>query len=142
MGSWFWSARGLYQYSPDVLISGEQFGLGGLGSVRGTSIERPISGDKGLSASFEITTPEVATGLRLIGFVDAGWLGNNNPAPPKPTSDRLASVGLGLRYGNGPFAFTADYGRIVTGSRVPLALNSSSPQRGDDRFYVNVSVRF
>ena len=134
--------RGQYQYSPDALISGEQFGLGGLSSVRGTAIERPISGDKGVSATLEITTPELMPGLRLLGFVDAGWLGNNNPTPPKPTTDRLASVGLGLRYGNGPYAVTADYGHIVSGSRVPLALNSSSPQRGDDRFYINLSVRF
>jgi hemolysin activation/secretion protein len=141
-GNWIWSARGLYQYSPDALISGEQFGLGGQGSVRGTSIERPVSGDKGLSASFEVTTPELMPGLRLLGFVDAGWLGNNNPAEPKPTTDRLASVGLGLRYGIGAFAVSADYGRIVTGSRVPLSLNSASPQKGDDRFYVNLSVRF
>ena len=35
--TWIWSARGQFQYSPDVLISGEQFGLGGLGSVRGTT---------------------------------------------------------------------------------------------------------
>jgi hemolysin activation/secretion protein len=141
-GNWLWGVRGQYQYSPDTLISGEQFGLGGLGSVRGTAIERPISGDKGLSATFEITTPETLPGLRLLGFVDAGWLGNNNPASPRPGTDRLASVGLGLRYGNGPYAVSADYGYIVSGSRVPLTLNSSSPQRGDDRFYVNVSVRF
>ena len=141
-GNWLWGVRGQYQYSPDALISGEQFGLGGLGSVRGTAIERPISGDRGLSATLEVTTPEMMPGLRVLGFVDAGWLGNNNPAPPRPTTDRLASVGLGLRYGNGPYAVSADYGHIVSGSQVPLSLNSSSPQRGDDRFYVNVSVRF
>ena len=141
-GNWLWSVRGQYQYSPDVLISGEQFGLGGLGSVRGTAIERPISGDKGLSATFEVTTPELRPGLRALGFVDAGWLGNNNPTPPKPTSDRLASAGLGLRYGAGNYALSVDYGRIISGSRVPLTLNSSAPQRGDKRFYVNVSARF
>ena len=80
--------------------------------------------------------------MRLLGFVDAGWLGNNNAAPPKPSSDRLASAGLGLRYGIGAFAVSADYGRILSGSRVPLSINSSSPQRGDDRFYVNFSARF
>jgi hemolysin activation/secretion protein len=141
--TWIWSARTQYQYSPDVLISGEQFGLGGLGSVRGTSIDRPITGDKGVSASLEITSPELATGLRLLGFVDAGWLGNNSPnGANKPSSDRLASVGLGLRYAKEPFAVSLDYGRLVTGSRVPLALNSAAPQRGDDRFYVNLSLRF
>lgn len=140
-GSWIWGVRGQVQYSPDVLISGEQFGLGGQSSVRGTSIERPVSGDKGLSVSLELTTPELMPGLRLLGFVDAGWLGNNNPAPPKPTTDHLASAGLGLRYGSGGYAVSMDYGRIVSGSRVPLTLNSSSPQRGDDRFYINFSVR-
>jgi len=141
--TWIWSARGQYQYSPDVLISGEQFGLGGLGSVRGTSIDRPITGDKGVSASLELTTPELATGLRLLGFLDAGWLANNSPdGASRPSSDRLASVGLGLRFAKEPFAVSLDYGRLVTGSRVTLALNSAAPKRGDDRFYVNLSLRF
>jgi len=141
--TWLWSMRAQYQYSPDVLISGEQFGLGGVGSVRGTSIDRPITGDKGVAASFEITTPELVTGLRLLGFVDAGWLGNNSAnGLGKPSSDRLASAGVGMRYFKEPFALTMDYGRLLNSSRVPLAVNSASPQRGDDRFYVNFSVRF
>ena len=60
----------------------------------------------------------------------------------KPSSDRLASAGLGLRFARGLFSVTADYGRLLTGSKVPLTLNSASPQRGDDKFYVNLSVRF
>jgi hemolysin activation/secretion protein len=141
--SWLFTARGQYQYSPEVLISGEQFGLGGETSVRGTTIERPLSGDFGLSGTLELATPEIAQGLRFLGFFDAGWLGNNDPtSASKPSSDRLASVGLGLRYSNGPFSVTADYGYLLTGSKVPLTLNSSSPQKGDDKFYINLSVRF
>lgn len=141
--TWLWTARGLYQYSPDVLISGEQFGLGGLNSVRGTDIERPVSGDKGLSGSVEVSTPELFPGMRLLGFVDAGWVSNNSPnGTNKPSDDRLASVGLGLRYASGMFAVSADYGRLVLGSRVPLSINTASPQKGDDKFYVNLSVRF
>jgi len=141
-GSWTWGVRGAYQYSPDVLISGEQFGLGGVSSVRGTSIERPISGDKGASVSFELTTPELAPGLRVLGFVDAGWLGNNNASASKPSSDGIASLGLGLRYVRGNFSASADWGRLIDGSRVPLTLNAASPQKGDDKLYVNLSVRF
>lgn len=142
-GSWMWLARANYQYSPDVLISGEQFGLGGIGFVRGTRTDRPITGDKGIAASLEVTTPELRPALRLVGFVDAGWLGNNSPnGANKPSSDRLASVGVGVRYGGDRFGGSLDYGRIVKGSRVPLALNSASPQRGDDRVYVNFSWRF
>ncbi|HSV46537.1 MAG TPA: ShlB/FhaC/HecB family hemolysin secretion/activation protein, partial [Ramlibacter sp.] len=142
-GNWLVGASGQWQYSPDVLIAGEQFGLGGLGSVRGTRIERPISGDKGLSATVEVNTPEVTAGLRLLGFVDAGWLGNNTPnGGAKPASDHLASAGLGLRYSSGPFSLAADYGRVVRGSRMAPAFNSASPQQGDDRFYLNLSLRF
>ena len=141
---WFWSARANWQYSPDVLISGEQFGLGGLGSVRGTDIDRPVTGDSGVSATFEVQTPELVTGLRVLGFVDAGWLWNNDPnGANRLSSDRLASVGVGLRYTLGTsFAVSLDYGRIVMGSRVALAFNSTAPRRGDDRFYVNVQYRF
>jgi len=142
-GNWLWSARSQMQYSPDVLISGEQFGIGGSTSVRGTESERPISGDRGLSASLEVTTPEFLPGLRLAGFVDAGWLGNNSPnGTSKPSSDRLAGLGLGLRYGNGPVSITADYGRLVRGSNVPLTINTGSPQKGDEKLYLNMSVRF
>ena len=141
--TWLWSARAQFQYSPDVLISGEQFGLGGLGSIRGTSVDRPITGDKGASGSVEITTPELATGLRMLGFVDAGWLGNNSPnGANRPSTDRIASVGLGLRFAKEPFAVSLDYGRLVQGSRVALVFNSSAPQRGDDRVYLNLSMRF
>jgi hemolysin activation/secretion protein len=141
--TWLWSLRGNFQYSPDVLISGEQFGLGGLTSVRGTEIERPISADKGLSATLEITTPELIAGLRALGFVDAGYVWNNDPdGLNKPGSDRLASVGLGLRYAMGPFVASLDYGRLVVGSRVPLSVNSAAPQNGEDRWYVNLGMRF
>jgi hemolysin activation/secretion protein len=141
--NWIWSARAQYQYSPDVLISGEQFGLGGLGSVRGTTIDRPVTADKGVAATFEVTTPELATGLRLLGFLDAGWLANNSPnGTTKPGTDRLASVGVGLRYAAEPFALSLDYGRLVRGSRVDPAFNSAAPQKGDERVYVNLSVRF
>jgi hemolysin activation/secretion protein len=142
--SWLWSARAQFQYSPDPLISGEQFGLGGLGSVRGTSIDRPVTGDKGVLGSVELTTPELAAGLRLLGFVDAGWVGNNTGAGlgTKIASDRIASAGVGLRYAHEPFALAIDYGRLLNSSRLPLTVNSAAPQRGDDRFYVNLSVRF
>jgi hemolysin activation/secretion protein len=141
--TWTWTARGQFQYSPDVLISGEQFGLGGLGSVRGTDLDRPITGDKGVSATLEVGTPELMQGLRAHGFLDAGWLGNNSPnGTNKPRTDRLASAGLGLRYAREPFAASLEYGRLVRGSRVPLAFNSAAPRKGDDRVYLNLSLRF
>jgi hemolysin activation/secretion protein len=141
--AWLWTARGAWQYSPDVLIAGEQFGLGGLGSVRGTDVDRPITGDKGISATLEATTPELAPGLRALGFVDAGAVRNNKPdGLANPASDQIASVGLGVRYATGAFSAALDYGVVVNGSRVPLSLNSDAPKKGDDRIYVSLSIRF
>ena len=138
---WLWGIRGQFQYSPDVLISGEQFGLGGSSSIRGTG-ERPLSGDRGLSATLEVTTPDIQPGLRFIGFVDAGWLRNNNPnGSTKPASDQLASVGLGLRYTVGSLGIAAEWGRIVTGSALGTA-NTALPRAGDKKFHVNLTARF
>jgi hemolysin activation/secretion protein len=142
-GNWLLLAHGSWQYSPDVLISGEQFGLGGVGSIRGTDLDRPITGDSGVAGTLEAQTPELAQGLRLLGFVDAGWLSNHKAnGANRVSSDHLASVGLGLRYARDPLAVSLDYGRIVTGSRVDAAFNSAAPKKGDDRFYVNVQLRF
>ncbi len=141
-GGWLWSARGQFQFSPHALIAGEQLGLGGASSVRGTS-ERPVSGDRGLFASVEVSTPELQPGLRLLGFVDAGWLRNHNPnATNKPASDRLASVGLGLRYNHGAFGLTAEWGRIVTGSVLAGPGNPAMPRAGDNKLHINLSARF
>jgi hemolysin activation/secretion protein len=142
-GNWLLLAHGSWQYSPDVLISGEQFGLGGLGSIRGTDIDRPITGDSGLAGTVEVQTPELAQGLRLLGFVDAGWLSNRKAnGQNRPSTDRLASAGVGLRYAKDYVAVAFDYGRIFLGSRVDPVFNSAAPKKGDDRFYVSVQLRF
>ena len=138
---WIWSLRGQFQYSPDALISGEQFGLGGATSIRGTG-ERATAGDSGVSTTFELTTPELHPGLRMVGFVDAGWLHSNNTDlnPNKPSSDQLASAGLGVRYNVGAFGLTAEWGQVVTGATA-LA-GAATPKTGDEKLHVNVTARF
>jgi hemolysin activation/secretion protein len=140
---WLWSTRLQLQYSADALIAGEQFGLGGATSVRGSS-ERAVSGDSGLGASFEVTSPEVVQGLRLVGFWDSGWLRNNNAAAStvKAANDQLASVGLGARYALGTFNLTAEWGRVVTGATEPLTVVTGLPKVGDEKLHVNMTVRF
>jgi hemolysin activation/secretion protein len=141
-GNWLLNVRGGLQHSPKALIAGEQYGLGGMTSVRGTS-ERPISGDSGASVTMEVSAPEIITGMRALGFVDSGWVSNQNPnGGNKPGNDQLRSVGLGLRYGTPRLAVSADYGRVVTGSSVPLSVNSTSPQKGDHKLHVNLIARF
>jgi hemolysin activation/secretion protein len=142
-GAWVLSTRGSWQWSPDVLIAGEAFGLGGLGSVRGTEIDRPITADSGVQGTLEVLTPEWAPGFRLLGFVDAGLLWNNDAnGTSKLSSDRLMSVGVGMRYVKDWFSLSLDYGRIVLGSKVDPAFNSAAPKKGENRFYASAQVRF
>ncbi len=142
-GNWLLSARSNWQYSPHVLLAGEQVGLGGLASVRGTEIERPLSADKGVIASLELTTPELAPGLRGAGFVDGGYVRNNRPNDfNKPASDGLSSLGLGLRWNSGNYTASLDYAKLLDGSKVSRTFNSAAPRRGDERVYVNLAVRF
>ena len=138
---WMWGVRGQFQYSANALIAGEQFGLGGATSVRGTA-ERPLSGDSGALLSAEITSREFSPGLRVLGFVDAGWLSNNNATTSKPQSDAISSAGVGLRYVQPVFSITADYGRVINGSVLPATVNSGVPKVGDDKLHVNLSARF
>jgi hemolysin activation/secretion protein len=139
---WLWSARAQLQYSADALISGEQFGLGGTSSVRGTE-ERPLSGDRGLSLGLEFSTPELQPGLRVVGFIDGGVLSNVvSNGTNKPNSDHLASAGLGLRYVAGKVSATADWGRVFVGSVVPTSVTNMAPQVGNQKMHVNITGRF
>jgi hemolysin activation/secretion protein len=140
---WQWSLRTQWQWSNTALISGEQMGLGGTGSLRGAP-DRSISGDGGVSTSLEFTSPELSKGLRMSSFLDAGWLSNRNADGLRRVAhDHLMSWGLGLRYGHASgISISAEYGRLLTTSKLPLATNSSAPQKGDDKLHLNISVRF
>jgi hemolysin activation/secretion protein len=140
---WLASLRSSAQWSNTALIAGEQLGLGGTGSLRGAP-DRAISGDGGLLSSFELTSPELTKGLRLLGFIDAGWLGNYSAdGQRRVPEDRLISVGVGLRFSHeSGVSISADYGRLIASSKLPLSTNSSAPQKGDDKLHLTVSVRF
>lgn len=138
---WLWSARGALQTSGSALISGEQFGLGGASSIRGAG-ERVLSGDSGAALAMELSTPELTRGLRLLGFVDAGWLSSNNTAgSAKAASDQLASAGVGLRYSLGWLNLSADWGHIVTGAN-PAVTGVIVPKAGDEKLHLNLTARF
>lgn len=140
---WLLGAKSQFQFTSDALIAGEQFGLGGSASVRGTA-ERPISGDSGVFASLELSTPELAAGLRLAGFLDTGVLASNNTGnvTNKASSDGLSSVGLALRYGAGNVGLTAEWGRVVRGATAPLSAPTGLPKQGDEKLHVNLTARF
>lgn len=138
---WIFSARTQFQISPQVLIAGEQFGIGGSNSVRGTS-ERPLAADSGLFLGGEVTSPPIMPGLNLLGFVDAGWLRNRQATDSKPAKDHMASVGLGLRFVRKNITLNMNYGRLVTGSVLPKLEGSQVPSAGDEKLHISLSAEF
>ena len=109
------------QYTPDALVSGEQFGLGGLNSVRGFR-EREISNDYGYRSTVELYTPSFAGALKLensrlraLLFYDLGYV-KRNFALPGEVDTGIASIGAGLRYSwSKHFNARFDYAYILDG---------------------------
>ena len=99
-----WTANG--QYTRDLLVSGEQYGIGGPDSVRGYLL-REVAMDKGGATQAELYTPDFARGiglsdsfrLRALAFYDYGKVTRLEPLPGEPDKQSLSSAGLGVRVG-------------------------------------------
>lgn len=104
--------RGAVQVSSRPLVPLEQFGLGGIDSVRGYRQDLLLT-DSAVSASAEFRVPVLRLSrddvFQLTPFVDFGY-GWNSRGRITPTNT-LASVGLGLRWQVGnKFSAHIDYG--------------------------------
>lgn len=134
-----WQARlvGNAQWAPRALIGQEQIGLAGSGAVRGFH-EREVTRDMGAQVSVEGYTPNLVDGagsLRALAFVDGAY-GRNHLLPGEVQEKRrLASWGLGLRYGFGrDLAARLDVAQV-------LAANGRQ-ERGDWRGHLSVLLSF
>jgi hemolysin activation/secretion protein len=96
-GGWSLVGRLRGQLSRDALISGEQFGLGGVGSVRGLR-DRETAGDSGHTLNLEAHAPQTSWGLTPYLFYDSGERRFRVPVPGLPNSDSAASLGVGARW--------------------------------------------
>lgn len=101
-GNWELQAKASGQYSPDALISGAQFGLGGLHSTRGF-FQRQYTGDSGAEGVLAFYTPNFGrtlglpdTLVRALTFYDNGWAWLQDPQPGDTAYLHIASVGVGL----------------------------------------------
>ena len=92
--NWIVGLRASGQYSSNKLVGSQQFGLGGVDSIRGFN-DRVIAGDKGVMGSLEIMTPELCKYTRAYIFTDMGAISSNTQGVG---SRNLASAGVGLRF--------------------------------------------
>jgi hemolysin activation/secretion protein len=135
--------RADFQIADRPLLSLEQFGVGGLYSVRGYSPYALLT-DNGFFASAEVRLPiarfdRVQGLLQLAPFIDFG-VGWNNPGNPIPTAqpNTLLAIGLGLQWQMGrDFSARLDWG-------IPL-IELKYPQGGtiiQQNIYFTLNYRF
>ncbi len=139
-----WQARLVFaaQLSPDALVPGEQFGVGGQGTVRGFA-ERDITGDRGAVVNAEIYTPNLCAGVRTVAmqcralaFFDAGSVSRHHPQAGDPyTNASISSIGLGWRMAIDRHAtLEMDFGHVID--------SGISKAEGDGRVHVKLAVSY
>jgi hemolysin activation/secretion protein len=91
------------QLSNEPLVSSEQFGLGGVDSVRGY-LEAETLGDYGLTLQSEFRSPDIrkyvrgpVRSWRFHLFADTGVINLRDPTVGQRSTNGLSSVGVGTR---------------------------------------------
>jgi hemolysin activation/secretion protein len=111
-------ARFAAQYTRDELLPAEQFGVGGMDSVRGF-FERQYTGDRGYSGSVELYSPDFGADLlppgnwraRVLAFYDFGRVYRIDPQVFEPEVIGISAVGPGIRIAYGTsVSIRFDYG--------------------------------
>jgi len=129
------------QETKDLLISGEQFGIGGMDSVRGYG-EREILNDRGYRGTLELSTaplnlPLGDTQLRttFVAFHDFGAVFRNQPLAGEHHGERAASFGIGARIAaSQDIQLRTDFARAQT--------DAGSTRAGDVKAHVQLMVMF
>lgn len=136
----FLSARLSGQLSSRSLVVGEQLALGGADSVRGYPLAEFL-GDAGVQASLEVRHalrlsgwPTGLEGVQVSASVDYGRVSTKSPAPGQPSSEDIASLGLGahLALSHG-FGVRAELG---------YTLSERPSSRGRFQPWIEVSRKF
>lgn len=135
--SWLWNIETISQWSSSRLLSSQQFGLGGNGSIRGYE-SFSASGDYGIIFRNELVTPTVqplsnfkfgvASYGRLHGlvFFDYGVVKNHISLADEKSRTVLQSAGLGARFSIGSlFSGRFDYAWPLSGG---LSIHNKSPR--------------
>ncbi|MEE4298487.1 MAG: ShlB/FhaC/HecB family hemolysin secretion/activation protein [Pseudomonadales bacterium] len=133
-GSWLLRTRWAAQLSPEPLIAGEQFGLGGERSVRGFEQRADVS-DSGITAAVELWVPRPTETTNVLLFLDAGVGKRNEVQVGEEEHPNLLGTGIGLRWRPGPaFSASLDWAYVLEGT--------SEANDGDNRLHFNLTALF
>lgn len=126
---WQWRSQWQGQWTPDALVSGEQFGLGGPDSIRGLR-ERSLNDDNGYRLSHELYSPSLCqTGqCRIVFLHDFGHTWRNHALTGEIQRQTIASWGIGWRLQtNKHWSLQADWSR--------LGRHSANSERGHEEIH-------
>ncbi len=128
------------QYSPDTLLSSEEFSVGG-GQFGRAYDSGEITGDQGVSGAIELryggaVSNEYIKSYQLYSYYDIGKVWNDDALVGEQSHESLASSGLGIR-----FNLKYDLSGYVEVNK-PLTRNVSA--EGDDkaRLFFSILKRF
>jgi hemolysin activation/secretion protein len=129
------------QYSTDALIPGEQFGVGGMDSVRGFD-EREVINDRGYRTSIEMQSPDVgkfisSSGMqaRALAFYDLGRVQRNHALPGERDQVSISSAGVGVRFAlPNRGQLRIDYAQVLQGGGVRAD--------GQRKLHANLTILF
>jgi hemolysin activation/secretion protein len=88
--------EGRAQLSNNPLLSSEEFGLGGINTVRGYDPSEVV-GDDGIAGKAELQWNSENRDLQLFGFLDSGTVWNQDATSSATERDSLTSTGGGVR---------------------------------------------
>lgn len=127
------SGRG--QLSSDPLLSSEEFGLGGISSVRGYDPSETV-GDDGIGGKVEVQWNTPSRKTQIFGFLDAGTVWNQDPTNSNDKRNSLTSTGVGVRL-DLPMDFNAE---VIAAQ--PLNRDIQTQGDRDPRFFFNLNKKF
>ncbi|MHA1601082.1 MAG: ShlB/FhaC/HecB family hemolysin secretion/activation protein, partial [Alphaproteobacteria bacterium] len=126
------------QFSPDSLLSAEEFALGGSEFGRAYDFSE-LTGDDGLAASIELrygktVNADLLKAFQFYGFYDFGAVWNDDA--PGNGRDTLASAGGGVRLTLPRSVFTT----LEVAKPLTRAVSTTSDQ--DWRIFFSLSISF
>jgi len=118
--------EGRGQLSNNPLLSSEEFGLGGISSVRGYAPSEVV-GDDGIAGSVEVQWNEPSGKTQFFGFLDSGTVWDQDATSSATQRSSLTSTGLGVRV-DLPFQVNAEFVAAQPLHRDIETRNERSPQ--------------
>lgn len=127
--------EGRAQLSNNPLLSSEEFGLGGMGSVRGYDPSE-IVGDDGIAGKAELQWNSASRETQIFGFIDSGTVWNQDAPNSAAKRNSLTSTGLGVRV-DLPMEINAE---LVAAQ--PLNQDIQTQGERDPQFFFSLSKTF